>query len=50
MSNIRIFYAEKDATLYEHKDTTNTGLDEILSLIFFFIIFKISFTIKSVTC
>ncbi len=28
----RIFYAEKDATLYEHKDTTNTGLDEILEI------------------
>ena len=28
----RIFYAEKDATLYEGFDTTNTGLDEILEI------------------
>jgi len=28
----RIFYAESDATLYEHKNTANTGLDEILEV------------------
>jgi hypothetical protein len=28
----RIFYAESDATLYEHKDTANTGIDEILQI------------------
>jgi hypothetical protein len=28
----KIFYAESDATLYEHKDTANTGLDEILEI------------------
>ena len=28
----RIFYAEKDATLYETVPTLNTGLDEILEV------------------
>ena len=28
----KIFYAESDATLYEHKETANTGLDEILEI------------------
>jgi len=28
----RIFYAESDVNLYEHKDTTNTGIDEILEI------------------
>jgi len=28
----RIFYAESDATLYEHKPDSNTGLDEILEI------------------
>jgi hypothetical protein len=28
----RIFYAEKDATLYESAETTNTGLDELLEI------------------
>ncbi len=28
----RIFYAESDATLYEHKSDSNTGLDEILEI------------------
>jgi hypothetical protein len=28
----RIFYAEKDATLYQSKDTANTGIDEILEV------------------
>lgn len=28
----RIFYAEKDATLYEHEPNGNTGLDEILEI------------------
>ncbi len=28
----RIFYAEKDATLYESYPTQNTGLDEILEI------------------
>ena len=28
----RIFYAEKDATLYEAYPTQNTGLDEVLEI------------------
>ena len=28
----KIFYAESDATLYEHKANVNTGIDEILEV------------------
>ena len=28
----RIFYAEKDTTLYEQYENTNTGIDEVLEV------------------